>query len=354
MISYRKKTVSVIVPNFNDADSLQSFVGSCLNQSLKPTEIIIIDDASTDHSRKVIENLCKRDRSIKVVYHKQNMGVIKSFNEGAKLATSEFIALRSANDFILPGFFEEATASLNTYKNAALACSDIAFFSTNPSNPQREHLNLSDRSAYINPDKLSWLLTEEHFLHGAAILLRRDAFISIGGYAESCRWYADWVAHLRLAFRSGIVYIPKIGGLYRHNSDSYSNSLENRRKYQYLALKGVLEEIEKESEDVRTRIALSGVLGFLGASLYEMFIKENRFHNIETYMLVERNRHLWNHILDNKCRSTSPSLICCMGVSICLCLTSIKRFCISRIRKYIFMVRGTIRVFCLMYGESLI
>lgn len=92
-------SLAVIIPNYNKQEYLEDCIESVLNQSLVPDEIWIIDDCSTDDSRKIIKQLAKRDSRIHPVFLKQNGGVSAARNTGIRLATTEYITTLDSDDY---------------------------------------------------------------------------------------------------------------------------------------------------------------------------------------------------------------------------------------------------------------
>jgi glycosyltransferase involved in cell wall biosynthesis len=88
-------TISVIVPTYNAARFIEEALNSVLAQTLQPTEIIVIDDGSTDETREVVASL----GSEKINYVQQeNSGVSSARNRGLELAAGEFVAFLDADD----------------------------------------------------------------------------------------------------------------------------------------------------------------------------------------------------------------------------------------------------------------
>jgi GT2 family glycosyltransferase len=86
-----KKKVSIITPNYNGEKYLYELISSVLKSSYRKFEFIIVDDGSTDESIKIIKNYIKKDRRIRLVKNKTNIGASASRNKGIKLSTGEFI-----------------------------------------------------------------------------------------------------------------------------------------------------------------------------------------------------------------------------------------------------------------------
>lgn len=65
--------VSVIIPTYNKADILPSTIESVLSQSFKDFELIIVDDGSTDNTRRVVKDFVKKDNRV-IYIHQENSG----------------------------------------------------------------------------------------------------------------------------------------------------------------------------------------------------------------------------------------------------------------------------------------
>src|SRR5215510_2389269 len=92
--------VSVIIPTHNRAEFLRSAITSVLNQTFQDFEIVIIDDASKDHTREVITNF--NDVRIKVIHNRVSKGAAGSRNIGIINTNYEYIAFLDDDDEWLP------------------------------------------------------------------------------------------------------------------------------------------------------------------------------------------------------------------------------------------------------------
>lgn len=83
-------SVSVIIPCFNCAQYLPRAVGNVLSQTFTDLECIIVDDGSTDDTRKITETLMKTDSRVRYLF-KEHGGVSAARNFGIKHAKGEWI-----------------------------------------------------------------------------------------------------------------------------------------------------------------------------------------------------------------------------------------------------------------------
>ena len=85
--------ISLVLPVYNQQTTIRDCLHSLLNQSYKNTELIVIDDGSTDETPKIIEYMLKSRRNTKRIYHDKRLGAAISRNEGNNAATGDIIAV---------------------------------------------------------------------------------------------------------------------------------------------------------------------------------------------------------------------------------------------------------------------
>ena len=95
--------VSIVLPTRNRADLLRESVESVRSQSHKNWELIIVDDASTDETTQVIDELVESDERIKYVRNPVNEKVAGSLNNGFALAKGDFLTWTSDDNLYRPG-----------------------------------------------------------------------------------------------------------------------------------------------------------------------------------------------------------------------------------------------------------
>jgi glycosyltransferase involved in cell wall biosynthesis len=96
--------VSVVIPAYNSAATLERAVRSVALQTLRPLEVIIVDDASTDETVAVAGQLSKEYSSVPVsiIRHEKNMGPASARNTGWGVASGRYIAFLDADDIWHP------------------------------------------------------------------------------------------------------------------------------------------------------------------------------------------------------------------------------------------------------------
>lgn len=96
--------VSIVVPVYNAEKYLTECLSSLLNQKHKNIEVICVNDASTDSSMAILEELAAKDSRIRLIDLQENHGQGYARNVGVEACHGEYIAFVDADDFVLPEF----------------------------------------------------------------------------------------------------------------------------------------------------------------------------------------------------------------------------------------------------------
>ena len=103
-ISYKQvknPKVSFITTIFNQENYLSSFIFSVQNQKLKEYELILVDDFSSDNGTKIINKIKEKDKRIKLIKNKKNMGAFYSRYIGQLNSKSQYIIFFDCDDFVM-------------------------------------------------------------------------------------------------------------------------------------------------------------------------------------------------------------------------------------------------------------
>jgi glycogen synthase len=121
--------LSVIIPFYNLGDYLLETVESVLAAAYAPSEIVIVNDGSTEpQSLAVLREIESRRLPHVRIVHTENQGLASARQVGAEAARGEFLALVDADDMVEPDFFQRAVDVLQRYENVSVACSWLRFF----------------------------------------------------------------------------------------------------------------------------------------------------------------------------------------------------------------------------------
>ena len=143
-------SLSVIIPNYNKEKYIKRCVDSIISQTFLPEEIIIVDDASTDASKEVIESLSKEYSIIKPVFLQINGGVSNARNVGLSKSNSEYVTYIDSDDYYYCDYkLEKEMLLVKEYRDKGI---DIVAYSS------MVIVNEQEEPVYIPVLKKAWYL----------------------------------------------------------------------------------------------------------------------------------------------------------------------------------------------------
>ena len=142
-----KKTIplSIIIPIYNAQLFLSRCIDSILLSSVQPQEIILINDESTDQSKKIINWYQNNYQSIIKTYYQKNQGVSIARNKGIDLATKKYLAFLDQDDMIHPNMYEKLYTTIKK-ENADIAIGKVVI--RKDKNQKQFCLNLTSNKIY--------------------------------------------------------------------------------------------------------------------------------------------------------------------------------------------------------------
>ncbi|WP_372983974.1 glycosyltransferase [Microbacterium sp.] len=103
--------VSIVIPLFDDVETVAAALESCLAQTLAEVEIICVDDASTDGTADVVERFRERDSRIRLLRHPRNLTALQARRAGVIEAAAPHVLFLDGDDELLPDAAQKALAA---------------------------------------------------------------------------------------------------------------------------------------------------------------------------------------------------------------------------------------------------
>lgn len=217
--------ISVVIISYNFERFLKECIDSILSQTLKPFEIVICDDHSTDRSWEIISQYGRQHPElIKAHRHKKNMGPFYNGTFGAKQFTGNFVCLMDGDDRWLPEKLELEWKALQRQPEAEIAYSNVF---TIDADGRRTGVWHHERGAPPpGGDVFMEVFSRRFFSHSNSLfrneLVSRRAFEQEGHCDERLESYWDWDRKIRFAARFPVVYSGKALVEYRRHGASFS------------------------------------------------------------------------------------------------------------------------------------
>lgn len=128
--------VSICIPSFNGEHLISRALESCINQTYKNIEVVVVDDASTDNTIEIVKDYAKRDSRIKFFQNKTNIGLADNFLKTYKAASGEFIQHLNQDDWLDNNYIEGKITIFNKYPDVAFVSSaDTSYELNSAGNP---------------------------------------------------------------------------------------------------------------------------------------------------------------------------------------------------------------------------
>lgn len=176
--------VSVLLSNYNGDKHLDESISSVLSQTYKDFEFIIVDDASTDSSRKVVENY--HDKRIKKYYAEKNRNIAYSLNLALSMASGEYIARIDSDDVWELNKLEIQVQYMENHSECGACFTKVNIideYSNIANDMYDEYFQLFNSAE--NKSQREWLrffFYQGNCLCHPSVVIRRNVLEHVGGY----------------------------------------------------------------------------------------------------------------------------------------------------------------------------
>jgi len=240
MIIKDNPKVDIIIANYNHAEFLPDAIDSVLNQTYSNWKLTIVDDFSSDETRKIIDFYLRKDDRVNVIYHNKNKGYGEALITGIENTNNPFIGILDSDDYLESNAvfrslleFQRAKGILMTYSMMQL-CSDDINCPTSHFNPPDKFIIPSGKTFLdLCPKGFSFYLIQ-HFK-----VFKRKAYIKTGGIKRNLRKSVDKDIIFKMEEVGKIKFIPEI--LYRKRT--HAKQITKLYKHKPEIMKQIMEVV---------------------------------------------------------------------------------------------------------------
>ena len=240
----KPEMISVVIPLYNAEKTLEACVNSVLSQSLQPTEILLVDDGSTDGTVEAAERICKEFQRVRLI-QQEHAGTSSTRNRGLQEAKSEWVLLLDADDQLV----EDALLALTENLGDTI---DACYGRILRGNERKKHSNgsplwLFDTSELLNKALANPtdMLTVHGWVFRRSVYIERGIFFDPGlRMGEDSDWLLRYLAACR-----GAVLIPAWVYRYSISPDSTINRWKPGQTDAYLDMLAVIGKTQVSQED---------------------------------------------------------------------------------------------------------
>ncbi|MEX2160742.1 MAG: glycosyltransferase family A protein [Anaerolineales bacterium] len=194
--------ISVVIPARNRAGYILESIESVFAQTFKDYEIVIIDDGSTDETKKVLAPLIE-DRRIRYAFQ-EHKGVSAARNHGVRLAHAPYIAFLDSDDLFLPTKLEKQMAVFEQNPDLGFVHCSFSKF-----DDQGNDLGMRDTTRFQGRLYPHILLEWSVLMAMPCILVKTAVMKEVGGFDESIPWAEDLDLWRRIARHYSIGVVPE-------------------------------------------------------------------------------------------------------------------------------------------------
>lgn len=213
------KKVSIVLPVYNGEKYLKFSIESVLQQTYKNLELIIVNDCSTDSTRKIVEQYLLHDSRVKLIDNAVNLKLPKSLNAGFSVASGDYYAWTSDDNIFRKNAIEKMVEELENHTEYVMVYSNYTELDAEGNEGQQIHL--------LNPEKLYI-----GNVIGACFLYRSDIAKEVGEYDSNTFLTEDYDYWIRIKKHGKLLHIEDDLYLYRVHGGSLSATKKNQIKEQ--------------------------------------------------------------------------------------------------------------------------
>lgn len=221
-------SIDVIVPCYRYGRFLRECVESVLAQEVN-VRVLIIDDASPDDTAEVAAELAREDSRVSFLHHTSNLGHIATYNEGIEWASSDYLLILSADDYLLPDALRRAANLMDAHPEVGFTFGNVIqlsdtgqecplkTFSTDPHNGNwriftgLEFIELSGSTSIV------WTPTA---------VVRTELQKRLGGYCPDLPHAGDMEMWLRFSAHASVGFLEEYQAVYRRHAGNMSSGYE--------------------------------------------------------------------------------------------------------------------------------
>ena len=234
--------ISVIIPTYDRAHTLPQAIASVLNQTLKPREVIVVDDGSTDNTKEVLSHYPGI-----IIIDQKNNGVSSARNAGIEQANGEWLAFLDSDDEWLPVKLEKQWAAICNDDKLICHTEEIWIRNGQRVNPMKKH------------QKFGGMIYEKCLplcvISPSSVMIHQSVFNDIGVFDESLEVCEDYDLWLRICSKYSTLFfdeplIVKYGG----HKDQLSRKYWGMDRFRVKALEKMIASGGLNDEDEKATV----------------------------------------------------------------------------------------------------
>ncbi|SRR5665213_3406770 len=271
--------VSICIPCYNSAAYVGETISCLLNQTFQSLEIIVVDDGSTDHTRKVLGTI--KDKRVTYLLQ-ENKGAAAARNKAFQLSSGDYIKFMDADDLVNPECLETQLSRIQDNPDCIASAKWGRFYE-----PDHSDFTLAKEKVWMDLPGMSWLInslteTGANMMQPGIFLIPRKIVEKAGPWNEALSLIDDFEYMIRVISKcSTILFCEDALLMYRSGLTGSLSGKKTFKHFQsaYDSLNLGIERILQVRNDDQTRKVCANVYKRWSTIFYPEY--EELYHKIE-------------------------------------------------------------------------
>jgi len=205
-----KPKISVVMPTYNRALYIVEAIKSVQNQTLRDSELIVVDDGSTDDTEKIVRGIAATDPRISFYKNERNLGIAKTRNRGVGLAKADYVAMLDSDDvWVSP---DKLAKQLSFFEHN----DRLGIVGTNASFMDESGKPIGKRTRFPSDDgDIRRTELYRNMLMQSSLVIRKSAIEKAGGYDPKFTVCDDHDLWLKIGIDWQFMILPSANLTYR-------------------------------------------------------------------------------------------------------------------------------------------
>ena len=229
MNNEKKELVTIAIPTYNRAGFLKTAIESCLKQTYKNTEILVLDGGSIDNTKQVVESF--RDKRIVYYKNEKNIGMMRSWNKCIELSKGKYIIILGDDDQLHDDFLSKTIEIYQKYPNIGFIFTHADKIDINGKFIMRWGYDFTPPGYLSGLDYLFYTIKYGCCLtNSSTMICNKNVYKKVGPYeAEFVKNTFDFNMYIKIASRFDVYFLNKVLTDYRIHPQQISE-IHWRRK----------------------------------------------------------------------------------------------------------------------------
>lgn len=221
--------ISIAMATYNGEKYLHEQIDSILRQTIKPNEIVICDDFSTDNTWVILQQYAGMDPRFRIYRNDQNLGFCKNFEKAISLCKGDYIALSDQDDIWMDNHIE---LLLNGMGNKIMSCGNALLVDEDGNSLGTTWKEMEQLDSIPDDDflKLESILLFRNPYQGASMLFKKELVEYALPFPQGTTFHDRWLAMVSTV-TGGIYYNKQITLSYRRFQGNVTSYRQKRNRF---------------------------------------------------------------------------------------------------------------------------